>query len=188
MEIPDWRSPVVCKRIKQFFQAISASLDSTDHTFIQQYLDPTEQYLFYAMDRPTQRHCVNVAQTSLILIHQLTDQTQVSSAILIKSALLHDIGKPAGDLTTIYRIITVFANALSPTIGQALAKPGKKGWLGPLRHAFYIQRQHPQLGAAQAQESRLHPSIVQLIALHHQPPGPDDSPELQFLRQADDLN
>lgn len=178
----------MCKRINQFFQAINATLDATDHALIKQHLDPTEQDLFYAMDRPTQRHCVNVAQTSLKLISQLDDQSQVSTATVIKSALLHDIGKPAGDLTTTYRIIIVLVNALSPSIGQTLARPGKQGSFGPLRHAFYIQSQHPQLGAAQAQQSRVHPLIVQLIAQHHQPPSPDDIPELLFLRQADDLN
>lgn len=176
------------RRIKQFFQAITANLDTTDHSFVNQYLNSAEQSLFYAMDLPTQRHCINVAQTSLRLLHSKADYQVKSSPLLIKSALLHDSGKPARAVTTTYRIITVVANALSPKIGQYIAKPGIPGFFGPLRYAFYIQREHPQLGANLAEQFQLDPFIVKLIAKHHQPAQLEDTVELQILRQADDLN
>lgn len=177
------------KRINQFIQAITAKLTPADHEFISKYLDPLEKGLFYAMDLPTQRHCINVAKTCLEILRKTPNNYSVKNmALLMKGALLHDIGKPARDLSTTFRIITVLSNALSPKIGEYLAKPGKNGIWGPVRHAFYVQRYHPQLGAAIAKDVQLHPHVTNLIALHHMPADQLNSSELQLLRIADDEN
>jgi len=137
------------------------------------------------MDIPTQFHSVRVARTALSL---KANYSSVDEYTLLKGALLHDIGKPAGHLTTILRSLIVLINRFNPNLALNLARPGRGNWWDNLRHGFYIQFQHPALGAEIASKAGVAPQVIYLIENHHRPAGVDDTIELNILREADNLN
>nr|WP_315988679.1 HD domain-containing protein [Desulforamulus aquiferis] len=133
------------------------------------------------MDRPTQTHCVRVAQTCL----KLATQHKVNIELLVKAALLHDIGKPANVIKTFHRIIIVLTSTLVPKLSKHLINQHSDFQLYKAFHAHYC---HPATGANIARMSKLPGEMVYLIENHHHKSRPNDSLELQLLQQADDLN
>ena len=52
------------RRIYQFVRALFGRLDAEGHRFVQSYLSPVEQRLFYDMHGADQYHAVRVALTA----------------------------------------------------------------------------------------------------------------------------
>jgi len=173
------------KRIKQFIAAITASISPSDRTFLTQYLNTGEQELFWRMSLPDQRHALNVAYTVLKLAK---NEQPAVERILVKSALLHDIGKIQGDISVADKVITVLAGIVFPHISRKWGQYGRGGRLANLRHAFYVYYYHPVRGAEMAEKAGVEPLIVELIRKHHKAPTDDDPPELLLLQQADNMN
>ncbi|AQS59290.1 HDIG domain-containing metalloprotein [Desulforamulus ferrireducens] len=170
------------QRVKQFWYAIMSQLGPAEIEFVQKILSPQEQTLFFAMDRPTQTHCYRVAQTCLELI---ANQKNINQELLIKSALLHDIGKPANCITTLDKVFIVLLNALAPWIFKKILRSSRRGhFIQACKHHV----NHAAQGAALAEKAHLPGPMVALIKNHHHPPRPEDPPELVLLRQADELN
>ena len=172
-------------RFKQFFSALSAQINKDDHQLIKEYLSAKEQDLFCAMDIPTQYHSIRVAKSALLLMNRYQE---IDARSLLKGALLHDIGKPAGHLTTILRCLIVLTNRLNPNLAHNLARPGRGNWWANLRNGLYIHFNHPRLGGELAQKTGVDSQVITLIENHHWPAGSEDSVELVILREADNLN
>lgn len=181
------------RRIFQVIHALTAKMESQDYRLVAAYLDAREQSLFYAMDINSQKHAVKVALTCLNLAAR---HPSVNRKLLVRAALLHDIGKQQGDLTTLYRIIFVITDKLFPWLGMTLAKQGNAlirqqlpdlPWQ-KLRHAFFVLYSHPVLGSRKAEAVGVEPEILELIARHHNPHLPGEPLELTILREADNLN
>ncbi|MDA8213340.1 MAG: HD domain-containing protein [Clostridia bacterium] len=173
------------RRIFQVMHALTAKMESSDHRLVTGNLDSREQSLFYAMDINSQKHSVKVALTCLQLAasYPLADRK-----LLVRAALLHDIGKQRGDLTTLDRIIFVITGKLFPRLSKALAKQGNGFSRQKLQHAFFVLEAHPVLGRQKAAAVGVEPQILELIARHHTPQVPGEPLELTILRNADDLN
>lgn len=172
------------KRIKQFWFAIFSRLTSADLNFIGEYLNNNEQLLFGQMDRPTQTHCVRVAKTCLCLLK--TKDVSINQRLLVKAALLHDIGKPANIIRTIDRIFIVLLGTLTSKRPADLIK--QIGNKGRFAQALAAHAAHPQRGAKLAQEFNLDPAIIFLIENHHNQERIPSLPELDTLMEADELN
>lgn len=170
-------------RLKQFYHAIFSHLEQSDRNLVRIYLDEKEEALFYGMDRPTQAHCIRVARTitDLLAKRQITNK-----ALIIKAALLHDIGKPANAIRTLDRVFIVLLQSFFPSLYQKLSMT--KEFSGHFIKALHFHANHPELGAQIAKKHELPPQVVALILCHHQPERPEDSPELKILRQADNLH
>jgi len=180
------------KRITQFFSALKAKISYEDLTFIDKYLNSTEKSLFFEMDLPTQKHCLNVTKTSLLLIRKLHNNSgyaNIDTNLLIKTGLLHDIGKPAGGLRTWHRVVIVVANSLLPAslLNDFSRDYNKTSKLG-LKYAFFLQKNHPALGGALAKRFNLNPELIYLIKEHHSNISEKSPMELQILQKADNLN
>ncbi|WP_122626827.1 HD domain-containing protein [Lucifera butyrica] len=173
------------QRIKQFITALTAKITPADRAFVKQYLTPAEERLFWQMNRPDQRHTLNVAYTVLRLI---AGRAQIRRFVLIKSALLHDVGKTKGDVSTADKVITVLARRLLPGPAARWGRPGRGGRFANLRHAFYIYFHHPARGAQLLKQAGTEAAVVEIVAKHHAAPVEEDPPELIILRQADDKN
>lgn len=172
-------------RIRQVISAITAQLSEEDKRFIEESLTTKEQALFYAMNLPDQRHALNVAYTAMELAK---DRSEVDKTLLLKSALLHDVGKVRGDVSTWDKIITVLAHNCAPNWARNWGKRGRGGKIANLRHAFHTYYHHParsaELLAAIGEDRR----VGEIVRRHHEPPAAADSPELAILRQADELH
>lgn len=172
-------------RVKQVLSAVTAKITEVDKNFVDCHLNKQERKLFWRMNLPDQRHALNVAYTA---IQMASNQPFVNSQILIKSALLHDVGKVKGDVSTIDKILTVIAHKFAGKWVKRWGRLGKGNKLTNLRHAVYIYFQHPMRSAEFLIDIGEDPLIVDIVSRHHKAPAENDPPELNILRKADSLN
>ncbi|MHB9095103.1 MAG: HDOD domain-containing protein [Eubacteriales bacterium] len=173
------------KRPRQFFRALFSKMTQDDLAMVSKYLSKDEKQLFFNMDPAIQKHCVNVAFT---VQNMLKDRPGTDHGLLMKAALLHDIGKPRGSLTLMDRVWYVLVRKASRRLAEKLARPGKGGFLARLRYAFYIHINHGEIGASIAQNSGLGEDLVFLLRHHHDQAMASRSVELALLLLADELN
>ncbi len=174
---------MVLNRVLQFWHALFSKVGPGEISFVKTHLNPEEQSLFFSMDRPTQTHCVRVARTCLKL---LPEYPQVNRRLLMKAALLHDVGKPANLIKTMDKVFIVVMTTLAPRLYDRMLR--QKLFYEHFFQAAAAHANHPQAGAAIARRVNLSPDVVCLIENHHRPQQAGDPPELQILRQADALH
>jgi hypothetical protein len=174
-------------RIKQFIAAITAEILPADQKFIDKWLSGPEQKLFWAMSLPDQYHSLQVAYTAVKLSQQAAAAFAVSQDRLIRCALLHDVGKTAGDMSIMDKIVAVLAYNMFPDLAKKWGRYGKGSSLDNLRHAFYIYLYHAERSRDQLLSLGLI-ELAEIVAEHHKAPTENDPPELLLLRKADDLN
>lgn len=171
-------------RVKQVVSALTAEITVADRKFVDENLSKCEQNLFWKMNLPDQRHALNVAYSAL---HMARNKT-VNLTVLTKCALLHDVGKVKGDVSTLDKIITVMAHKLAPRWAKRWGKQGKGSKLANVRHAFYTYFNHPEISANLLKLIGTNPLIVDIVSKHHKAPAESDPPELVILKAADDLH
>ncbi len=172
------------QRVKQVVAAFAASIADGDRQFVSSHLSKREETLFWAMNLPDQRHALNVAYTAIDLAG---DAPHINKELLIRCALLHDVGKKKGDVSTGDKIAAVLCHGLAPRWMKRWARPGRGSKISNLRHAFYIYLHHAARSAKMLQALGLTAEAT-IIACHHEPRSPREAPELTLLRTADDLN
>ena len=164
-------------RILQFARAVTARVSVDDGKYISAHLNADEQKIFFAMSVPDQVHSLRTAYTVERLI--IEDKRGVDREFLIRCALLHDVGRRAGDLTIAGKIFTVLVTTFAPKFADRLEINGNR--------ALYVYHHHAEIGARKLQQIGLFKE-AKIIAKHHAPPKPDDPPELKLLRLADNAN
>lgn len=170
------------KRAKQVRAALTARITPEDRVYISKHLSDREQKLFQSMAPVDQYHAIQVAKSALELANQYPETDR---DVLRKAALLHDVGKLRGDISTLDKIATVLVHAISPRLERLIAHPGKGGTFANLRHAFYIYGHHACRGAKLAADAGVEPKVVEWICRHHQKPQSDDTLEFRLLLEAD---
>lgn len=164
-------------RVKQFIRAVTARVTVDDGKYISAHLNAEEQKLFFAMSVADQAHCLRTAYRVERLV--IEDKRGVNREFLIRCALLHDVGRLAGDLTILGKIFVVLITSIAPKFAERLEINGN--------HALYVYHHHAELGAQKIQRIGLFKE-AKIIAKHHAPPTPEDPPELKLLRVADNEN
>ncbi len=172
-------------RVKQVWSALNASIMPEERIFVQENLLEAEQHLFLGMSLPDQRHVLNVAYTAIRLA---AAKDNLDVPLLIRCALLHDVGRQNGDVSTWDKIITVLLHTMMPQTAKRWAKEGRGGKVDNLRHAVYIYFHHPERSAAFLQQIGTGSDVIEIVSRHHKAPVKDEPPELVLLRQADSLN
>lgn len=172
-------------RIKQVMSAMTARISTEEMQWVNQYLTVNEQQLFWGMSVADQRHALNVACSAMRLAAEHAD---VSVPLLLRCALLHDVGKVCGDIGTMDKIIAVLACRAVPGRARKWAKPGKGNCYQNLRHAFYVHFHHPERSALFLSAAGTEARIIDIVQKHHKTPAGDDPPELAILRKADAAN
>ncbi len=172
------------QRVKQFIAALTARITAADRQLVNKELSLEERQLFWAMNLPDQRHALNVAYTAMKLARNWPG---IDRQLLLRCALLHDVGKVRGDLSTFDKIITVLAHKSSPRWARSWGRYGRGNKLLNVRHAFYIYFHHGERSAVMLRALGLEQEAA-IVAKHHEAPADDDLPELVLLRQADELH
>src|SRR5688572_10858585 len=93
---------------------------------VRSWLTGPEQRLFFGQSATDQRHALRVAHLLLARGHP--------DRLLIRAALLHDVGKSGRGVTLVHRVSWVVAGRLSPRLAAALARLGG-GWRALADHA-----------------------------------------------------
>jgi len=172
----------VFKRARQVWAALVARITPADELYIAEHLNSREQQLFWQMALVDQFHALQVTKSAMDLADRYPE---VDRELLRKAALLHDVGKMRGDISTLDKIITILVHAVSPRAGRIIARSGKGGKIANLRHAFYIYGHHARRGARLAANAGLEAPVVDWIRRHHQKLTADDTLEFRLLQEAD---
>lgn len=173
------------KRVKQFISAITARITEADRSFVKKYLNNEQAAFFWQMNLPDQRHALNVAYTALELAAGHKD---IDRQLLITCALLHDVGKVKGDVSTADKVLTVIFDKFSPDWAKQWGRLGRGSKIDNLRHAVYIYYNHAARGAAMLRAAGVPEKITEMIAKHHEAPAAGEPAELSLLKTADTLN
>ena len=176
------------QRIRQFVRAMFGCLDADGHTFIRSYLNDTEQKLFYAMHEADQFHAFRVALTARELYTKRGDMNSDEYILLIRCALLHDIGRVKGEADVWGKVLAVLSYRFIPSvIPYFIQRKGSNGISGRIGRALYIYADHPYIGA---DKLRVIGDIREagVIQFHQKKPAPEDSLVLALLKIADARN
>ncbi len=136
-------------------------------------LGPELAQLFAQLPVNDQRHGLDVLQT----VTRLDGQP---SRLLLQAALLHDVGKGGARFSVVDRSLTVFLQAASPRILQAmlLARPA-------FARRFEIYRDHARIGADTLHSLGAH-ELAAVVAEHHA--ADPTLEETRHLKRADGRN
>ncbi len=159
-------------RIKQFFWSITAKINNEDINYIRRYLNESEYVLFIKLSIQEQKHSVRVArdvQKECQMLHIAEDE-------LIKTALLHDIGKIYKKLNAIDKSIMVLADKFTKGKIRNL-KASKK---------IKVYFDHAAIGYEILKNSGLSDKALYLIKNHHN--DIIDNEELNILKRCDSNN
>lgn len=175
---------MMLRRASQFFHALTAHLSAEDRAFVETWLpEEAARTLFGAMTIADQCHALRTARTADKLRFASPAGAVADRRLLIRTALLHDVGRQKGDMGTGGKVLTVLLAAALPHWAEARGEKASGG-LASLLHVYY---HHPEIGAARLRQIGLSDE-ARLVARHHAPADADDPPELILLRQADRLN
>lgn len=177
------------KRILQFYRAITARLSAEDIRQIKKHLPPAAQKLFFAMHLADQYHTFNVYKTAIALYEKMPaiERAQVDYKLLLRAALLHDVGRKNGDLNIVGKVATVLLTSFMPNFSKRIAAKKVRGILARPSYWLYIYYNHPIIGAAKLKAIGM-VSEAEIVAKHHNAAEETDSIELKFLKIADEQN
>lgn len=164
-------------RIVQFFRAVTAHVSATDIAFVHAHIPATAWALFGAMHRVDQCHAIRVARTAERMA--AAARTPLDRELLLRVALLHDVGRRAGDLDLFGKVVAVLIEKFFPRRSRLWAAGGC--------HLLFVYYEHPAIGARLLERVGLEREAA-IVRLHHAVPTLDDCQELCLLRAADEAN
>ncbi len=179
----------VLHRINQFYRACRARIGEADRSFVASYLTEVEQALFFQMEKFDQRHCLDVARAALVM-GKARGVGTLQLPLLVRGALLHDIGKVRGDLTVLARSLITVLQAVAPGWVRLLSAHGEAKQPPSFAYACYVHLNHARRGAYMLSCFTAEPKLVQLVLHHHDTSDCVDSLQalLSILRHCDEAN
>lgn len=177
------------QRVRQFVRAVTARVTQADRDYVARVLPasayPGAQELFYRMHPADQVHALNVARTA----EQLATgcRVAVDMDLLLRAALLHDVGREKGDLDIWGKVFCVLMYHYLPSLARhwqcaAVRYPWQR-----IGHALYVYEHHPVLGAGRLRRIGMD-AEADIIERHHERPLPEQPVELRLLGEADERN
>jgi putative nucleotidyltransferase with HDIG domain len=160
-------------RIWQFWQSLRSAPDDEDWNKVRETLSPEEYSLFQRLPIPDQNHSIRVLKS--------LETSGESDPDLLKSALLHDIGKTKHPLRRWERVFVVLIMAIFPTRYLYWSNGSPSGW----KRSLVIISRHPYWGADLAEETGSPPRVVWIIRNHEslEPEGDFSQEDLLLLRK-----
>lgn len=157
-------------RAKQFFKGVTAY--KIDSSLADIYLNSEELALFLKLPRHEKRHAIDTARTIIKM------NVKENKGILIKAALLHDIGKTEPASGIIMKSILVLIDKIFPRICFRLSKRFR---------VFNTYYNHPQIGACLLEKTNTENKVKLLVRYHHSEKNADIE-GMDILKKADNLN
>lgn len=130
-------------------------LNGPDDAFAERVLEPSEYALYVQLDPRDRRHACEVAWA-------LLGQGLGAPDVLLRAALLHDLGKAERPFRALERILVHLYTPAELPLEPRL--PG-------LRGAWQLRQHHAAYGAERLREAGVCPEVVDIVARHHRPQG-----------------
>jgi putative nucleotidyltransferase with HDIG domain len=151
--------------IFRVFIAFFPRFAQVDDVYAATLLSAPEQALFMQMDVRDRLHGVMVAKA-------LKARHPQVSQLLLRAALLHDIGKTARRYSALERIMVhLYVPKTMPL------SPRLRGLAG----AFQQRLHHAHYGAELIAAAGGHPRVAELVARHHEPNGDEEAQVLMMV-------
>lgn len=160
-------------RVKQFFSYAIAKLDINDKMYIERHLNGDEIALFNRLSIHEQKHSINVARD----VEDECKINLVNSSDLVKTALLHDIGKIKVPVSIIDKSIVVILDKITRSKIKKFRNIKK----------IYIHYNHGYEGYKLLKKINENEQVLFMVKNHHNI-GLSDNLELNILRKCDDRN
>lgn len=173
-------------RVKQFWAAITARVTIEDSLWVNGILSAREANLFWRMNLPDQQHAIRVAKSAMKLAKEAAEA--IDHRLLLRGALLHDVGKVYGDVSTADKVITVLGHKFAPRMMRSWGREGRGSRIDNLRHACYVYFHHPQRSADFLRMIGAEQELIELVLHHHDKMTNEERTELTLLRQADEMH
>lgn len=151
---------------KRTIYAAVPSLARPDDAWALGRLDAVERTLYLRLSAAERHHAIAVARCVVRRLPQ-------ASPVLVRAALLHDVGKLGAPQNVVWRVLT---HLLPET--QAAAEPRLRGLAG----ARQARRHHAALGAAMMRRAGGSEEVAVLIERHHDAAAVE---EAAVLRECD---
>ncbi|GAA0778759.1 HD domain-containing protein [Clostridium subterminale] len=165
-------------RVKQFINCIFAKITKKDVKFINDYLDEYEKNLLYKLPVYDVKHSVNVARE--IYINESEEEIKKNNLNykeVVKSAILHDVGKVHMPLNPVDKSILVLLNHFTKTKIKRYSDRNSK---------IYIFFNHGEEGYKILKEKGYNKEFLNVIRNHHN--YKVQNKWLDILRKYDDRN
>lgn len=169
---------MIPKRVKQFYINATDLMISKDYEYVKIHLNNEEYDLFKKILKSEQKHSVRIAkEIEYIIENNLVDDIDIiqSKNLLIKTALLHDVGKSKQKVNIIEKSIIVILNKLT------------KGNLKNFKKSKKIQcyYNHSEYSYILLKDIIKDDLILSIIRNHHKN---TDNKLTNFFKQIDDNN
>ena len=169
---------MIPKRVKQFYINATDLMKNEDYDYVKRKLNNEEYKLFNKILKSEQKHSVRIAKKiEYIIDNNLIDDIDIieSKNLLIKAALLHDIGKSKQKVNIIEKSIIVILNKLT------------KGRLKKIQKSKKIQcyYNHSEYSYNLLKDIIEEDLILSIIKEHHKN---TDNKFINFFKKIDDNN
>jgi putative nucleotidyltransferase with HDIG domain len=169
---------MIPKRVKQFYINATDLMKNEDYDYVKRKLNNEEYKLFNKILKSEQKHSVRIAkEIEFIIDNNLIDDIDIieNKNLLIKAALLHDIGKSKQKVNIIEKSIIVILNKLTKGRLKKIQKSKKI-------QCYYNHSEYSYNLLKNIIEDDL---ILNIIKNHH---NNTDNKYINFFKQIDDNN
>lgn len=160
-------------RVKQFYWSITCKVNTEDENFIKNYMNEQEMFLFEKLPDYEKIHALKVAKD----IKKTYSGNEENKYMLIKAALLHDIGKISYRLNPIYKSLMVIFDSISRGSIKKYSNIKK----------INVYYNHADMGYSMLKEYGYKERFLYLIKNHHNNNIIGDK-ELDILKECDSRN
>lgn len=160
-------------RIKQFMWAMNTHMSFNEVQYTKEKLTVEEQSIFETLAKNEQKHCIRVCKA----VEAELKLKKEENNILLKAALLHDVGKSKKKINIIFKAIIVVLDKIT------------KGKIKKYTNIVYVNiyYNHDKLGAEILKGINCDKRIVYLVGNHHNTKIKTDE-ELNLIRYFDNKN
>ena len=169
---------MIPKRVKQFYINVTDKMTEKDYEYVKEILNNKEVELFLRLSKSEQKHSVRIAKDIEGLIeNKITNDEDIikNRDLLIRGALLHDIGKSVKRLNVIDKSIIVILNKLTDGQLKSLKKSKKV-------QCYY---NHSEYGYEILKDMVKEELILDIIRNHHKNTS---NKIVEFFKYIDDRN
>lgn len=169
---------MVPKRVKQFYINVTDLMKREDYDYVRNILNDEEYKLFIKLLKSEQKHSVRIAKDiEYIIDNKLINDIDIVSnkELLVKSAIVHDIGKIRKRLNVFDKSIIVILNKLTD------------GKLKNIKISKKVQcyYNHSEYSYEILKEMNQENLLLDIVRYHH---SDDKRNIIKFFKEIDDKN